>query len=477
MGLVLFALKSLVRRGRRNLLATIILAFGLMIFLIGNALLDGGAAGLTVVYRDGLIGDAAIGYADEQPISIWGYEELFSTQFTKIPVLDQAHSLEAELATHPAIASICPLVASAALLEIGQFRNPVYLMGTDSARFFPSRKLHFQVGAAPVSDDKPWIVISSGLARSMGRQPAIGEKIQITYADDGGFVIRGLPLAGIVDFPVQNAALDSLCIVDIPSAWELLGLSNKDQSNSIVAPETISTNTDDLFSGDLSDQIDDENTKSWDGASIKKLLQGDPSALKRPKDGALQFLLLQFKQGESFDSFAQQFKTIESSSQARLMDWRLAAGQSLRYVVSIQRIFNGGMLLFSVLVVMIFINTLSNAIMERRAEIGVFRALGARRKKVSLIFAIEYVSIGFVSLLIAMVAAGLVVIAINKAGIHLDNEILVNLFGGATLRAEILPSLVLKGIGLSLALPLVVVLFLSGRLASVTPQQAMQNGS
>ena len=480
MGLVLFALKSIVRRGHQNILAIGILAFGLFIFFIGNAILDSGTAGLAKVYRDAIIGDAAIGEMDSQPISIWGYEELFSTQFTKIPILGKSDALKKQLLENQGIASVTSLVANPTLLEVGSYRNPVYTMGVEATSFFPSRRFKFIHGSVPLSDASPWLVINNKVALAIQKAtthfPLVGETLQVTYADATGFVIRGIPLAGIVDFSVHNSALDSLILIDLPSAWDLLGLKKAEQNTSGTL--TGDANSDDLFSVSDSDSIppiEGDASGNWNSINIGKLLTAGDN--QRPRNGAIQFLLVQFKKGYNFDTLKHQYGDMEKNDFIRLMDWKGAAGQGLRYVISIQQIFNMGMLLFSVLIIMIFINTIGNAIFERKAEIGVLRALGARRSKVSLVFAIEYLAVGLVSMFIAIICSGLTVWLINGSSMELNNEVLVNLFGGSVLTAIIDSSLIVKGLILSMLIPLLVVIFMSGRLASITPQQAMQNGS
>lgn len=490
MQLILFALKSLYRRWQKNVLAVVILAAGLFLFLVGNAVMDGGSAGLKELYRDTLIGDGAVSFADKQDLSVWGYEDLFSSQFVRVPALPDGLALAAKLAADPAVESACPMLSSPVLLENNGFRSPLYMFGVSGADYFKGRAFNFSSGAAPADDGGPWVVINQAvadqIAHANGKYPGVGDSLQVTFAANGSFVIRALPIAGIVSLPVRNETLDRLCIVDLPSAWELLGLGA--ESDAAVSDAEASTPADaepaakPAAANDPDDMFSQGDTVvEASGASaamdIGKLLSASKTANQRPAAGEIHFVLLKYKPGKSLASLSPGLAASLSAGRAKPMDWGAAAGQSLRYVLSIQRIFNAGLVLFSLLVFVIFVNTVGNAIMERRSEIGILRALGARRKKVAFIFSVEYAVVGLAAFLVAAAGAWLAVQAIGALHVTISNEVLVNLFGGTTMRAELGGGLLLAGAALGILIPLLVIMALSGRLAAITPRQAMQNGT
>ncbi len=119
---------------------------------------------------------------------------------------------------------------------------------------------------------------------------------------------------------------------------------------------------------------------------------------------------------------------------ARAIRWKDAVGQVADLATIMRGATIGFVMLIFFVAIIIIMNTLSMAALERVSEIGMMRAVGAQKSFITRMFFMETALISFASGG-AGIAAGIVVVHIlNLAGITTDNHILLLLFGGKTFR-------------------------------------------
>ena len=103
-------------------------------------------------------------------------------------------------------------------------------------------------------------------------------------------------------------------------------------------------------------------------------------------------------------------------------------------IFALQYVFYIGLGFISLGAILVIMNALVISVLERVPEIGTMRSLGAGRPFIRNIFMLESLLLtggsAMAGLIIAIIASTLMA----KAGIKLQNPLLISLFGGATLQ-------------------------------------------
>ncbi|GAB1484364.1 hypothetical protein MASR2M78_31820 [Treponema sp.] len=136
----------------------------------------------------------------------------------------------------------------------------------------------------------------------------------------------------------------------------------------------------------------------------------------------------------------------ERQSEARVMDWRGAAGSSALLLFAVRMAFNIGVGFLILGAVLVIMNALVISVLERTGEIGSMRALGATRSFIRSLFILETMILTLASALVGVLIGVLATLALKKHGLPLDNPLLISLFGGNILR----PVITLSSIGVHL---------------------------
>jgi ABC-type lipoprotein release transport system permease subunit len=119
---------------------------------------------------------------------------------------------------------------------------------------------------------------------------------------------------------------------------------------------------------------------------------------------------------------------------ARAITWRKASGMIGSTSALIKGILFVFILLLFVVAVIIIVNTLSMAALERSSEIGMMRAVGARKGFISFMFLGETAVLSFFFGGAGIVAGIVITIVLTLNNFTTDNDMVQLLFGGDTFR-------------------------------------------
>ena len=114
-------------------------------------------------------------------------------------------------------------------------------------------------------------------------------------------------------------------------------------------------------------------------------------------------------------------------------DWRHAAGSTALYLFWMRKIFNIGIMIVLAAGFIIVNNSLIINVLDRTREIGTLRAIGAKKRFISLQCMVENIILTFTSGILGVLAGRICVHFINKAHITLSNTFLIQLFGSDAL--------------------------------------------
>lgn len=191
---------------------------------------------------------------------------------------------------------------------------------------------------------------------------------------------------------------------------------------------------------------------SGDGATIDyDSILGDLSERDRALEidtGAWQYILLRLDRGRNDRRVIEQLNEWfqQEGIAAQAADWEAAAGPFATTADVIRTVFNIAIIIIGVVAVIIIMNTLVISVIERTAEIGTMRALGAQRSFVWRMFlaetAVITVTFGTIGILVGVLVIGV----LNWIGIPATNTFLQVLFAGP----ELHPSVSLSALVLSI---------------------------
>lgn len=456
------ALRSLVRNRKSSLVLIGLVAVGVFLFLLGDAVLGVAATGIREEFQGGYTGDLAIRARFERKFGIFGFSVPTIGEYEEMPTLGQVERVKAILAAIPGIKPDVGLVSGAALLEGPrgrQIKVPVFgVNGESYFRLFPA--LDFISGASP-KNTEPWIVLSRSRAlelEKLEKKPlAIGDSLQFTMASGTAFTIRAVRLAGIVDTPMKGNNEYAAVYTDAGTLRALLGLGDGTATAEVSSGEPgLALDLEGFFSSSDPSISTAEGPRGLDLASSYLKTPG-PKALPvmaDPEQGAWHFLLSRVEPGISVASVLRQANKAlaREGIDAEAVGWLPVAGLNASILYLLKTVFEIGIGVLAGIVVLVLANGLAFSVIEQTREIGAMRAMGAQQGFVSRLFLLQSCLLVLAGTLLGGLGAWAILSVLETGGIPVDNAYLRLLFGSSFLR----PAFRLASLYLSIAGGLIV---------------------
>jgi ABC-type lipoprotein release transport system permease subunit len=194
-----------------------------------------------------------------------------------------------------------------------------------------------------------------------------------------------------------------------------------------------SDNLDSLF-GDTIVEKTDANSGNYDITTLigKKAVQKKLDV----DSGAYNMVFIKLKDIGAIDKSLAKLNSALSSAhaEARAISWKAAVGQLADTATLMRGATIGFVMLIFFVAIIIIMNTLSMAALERVSEIGMMRAVGAQKSFIAKMFFMETGMISLVFGGAGIVAGCIVVFILNIMNISTENDVVVLLFGGNVFR-------------------------------------------
>jgi putative ABC transport system permease protein len=258
------------------------------------------------------------------------------------------------------------------------------------------------------------------------------------YNDDNTTSDVRLGIKGVIKYKALNHVWGHFVIVDIESFRQCLGYFSASEKTTELAPEQKT-----LFSMDnanLDDMFNDNSLVVKNGKSAampQKIVRS--TAVAKPVDvdaGAYNMVLVFFKHDVAPEKALSDLNAALSAAKldVRAVGWKKAIGPLGNMAMLIKgALFVFVMFLFFVAIIII-VNTLSMAALERTSEIGMMRAVGARKGFISNMFFGETAMLSFVFGGAGIIMGIITVKILTLSHITSDNDMIQLLFGGDTFR-------------------------------------------
>jgi putative ABC transport system permease protein len=242
-------------------------------------------------------------------------------------------------------------------------------------------------------------------------------------------------IKGVIAYRTLNTIFGHFSITDIESYRECLGYFSSSAHAIQVAKEDQklldldTTNLDSLF-GTESLMVSNPQAKPTPAPAAI-------AAAKAPADvdieaGVYNMIFVKLKKGTSYNYAVSQLNKIFTANQAkvRAVTWKKASG----FIGSMTTIIKGSLLAFVSLLflvaIIIIVNTLTMAALERTPELGMMRAIGAQKQFVRLMFLSETAILSLVFGGAGFLLGAIIVNLIPMLNITSANDMVQLLYGG-----------------------------------------------
>jgi putative ABC transport system permease protein len=191
----------------------------------------------------------------------------------------------------------------------------------------------------------------------------------------------------------------------------------------------------DLFAGnDIMEDMDTE-AEHYDIAAMQQQTKRSEREV-HSDNGAYQFVALKFKPGISLEDGAERLRRMfaEAQMDVKMVPWKKTTGSVVQFAELTQGVLFVFVLFIFFVAAIVITNTLSMAALERTSEIGMMRAIGARKGFISKMFLAEIALLSIIFGGIGMLTGVFVVWGL--AALHLpatSHEMVSLLVGGDVL--------------------------------------------
>ncbi len=482
------AWRNLWRHKGKSLIIGVILCAGAFLMTAGNALLDGAMRGLEKNMIAWMTGHLVVTSIDHAGNDLFMQEEPMA-DITNYP------AVRAFLKRQEYVEDSLPITRGGMMIFNETGRNgEAFVFGVnfeDYQRFFGNNVTAVEGGVLKnggrgimISDEtrdaifdrqKFWVLPEGAelnperlTPRARKRFDKLGSDFRVARdlvvmgapLNSVGTDVR-LPVKGIFRFKQFNKLWGMNNLMDIESYRECFGyLTAAERAVTLSRGRETLLNAegDALFAADMVDVARNVSTKAYDVAKMQKDTRRTDRKIDLD-DGVYNMVFIRLGPGVSVDEGKELLTGAlrKADLGVRVLTWKESMGEG----EAISDIVQGALFLFVMFVffvaMLIIMNTLIIAVMERTQEIGMMRAVGARRGFISGMLLAENAQLalafgGSGILLGILLSLGLAALRISVA----DNEVLSLLCGGDVFR----PVISASGIGLG-AVQLAIAAFLS----------------
>ena len=274
--------------------------------------------------------------------------------------------------------------------------------------------------------------------------------------------LRKIKVSGFFTFAHSDTAIQDILYTDINSARILAGVTMGARTVTEI-PKSIDLSLadkseDDLFSDDAVGTMEEAvgiTEKKATAADLENILGSTElrNQLNMADTDAWHFMAVKLKDPSKTARTIADLNTwfAEEGLVAQALPWDKALVQYAAAIKMTQSLMIAVLTLLAVVVLIVIMNTLVVSVMERTAEIGTMRAIGAKRSFVRRLFYTESFLLACVGAVCGIVLAIIAGLIFNALGIRFSSETMAVMFGGYKIQTAISPAAVLSTLAAMLA--------------------------
>lgn len=438
------AFKSVISR-RSSAIIILFITFAVCLFCVANAVFDSTEQGVQTNYKASFTGDCIIRPQSKMQQSLFGDETPVTGELTVLSTLVPYSDIIETLKTLPEVEAFTGQVSGAVMAERSDGANRIvsYLFGVNAQDYLSLMKSIKIINGAPFEEGQRGVMLCKQVAQKL--DVTVGSMVQFVVADGPNFRIRAATVTAIFEYDIYNEIFGRFIIADPVTVRSVMDMTETFASDDYeIAEENTnlfleSDDFDDLFS----DAADFEY--ALESVSKNEEIDSDDSFEPAEPENAFSdsttwnYLLIRLKPAVKDSAFIKKVNRLfrKKGWPVQATDWRHAAGSTALYLFWMRKIFNIGIMIVLAAGFIIVNNSLIINVLDRTREIGTLRAIGAKKRFISLQCMIENIILTFTSGILGVIAGKICVHFINKAHIILSNSFLIQLFGSEALSVSV----------------------------------------
>ena len=467
------ALKNVISR-KSSYAIVLFITMAITLFCVANAVFDSTEQGIQNCFISSFTGDLIIRSKTKTQVSLFGDDTPVTGQMTRIEKIIPYDEIKKTVESLPEFKGCVSQVTGAGLVSGRGPSKTLFVFGVNAGDYIEVMSALHIIEGEPYAPGEKGVMVCKTLAESMKLK--IGDKIQFTVADGPSFRIRAGTLTAIFDYDTKNDIFERFVIADPDVVRSIMDIDNgmnytdieiaEDKTALLDADMDIDALFDDAFDVDA----------IWEDTEI---IAEEPESIFSEDDVAESFswnyLVVKLKNSSDASSVIGKLNRIFSRNgwPVEATDWRHAAGSTSLYLYWMRVIFNVGIMIVLAAGFIIINNTLIINILDQTREIGTLRAIGAKKRFISLQYMIETftmtITSGILGTLLGILASRL----ITRAHITFTNSFLIQLFGSDALTLTVTGSNIFSLFMLAVALGFVGWLYPVITALKVYPVKAM----
>ena len=478
------ALKSVISR-RSSLVIILFITFAVCLFCVANAVFDSTEQGVQTNFVASFTGDFIIRPKTKIQQSLFGDETPVTGELTVLDTIVPYEKIVKTLSDMSEISGTTGQISGAAMVERadGAGRTASYVFGVEGEPYLSLMKSIHILRGKPYVHGERGAMLCSQMASKLGVD--VGSTIQFIVSDGPNYKIRAATVTAVFEYDIYNEIFGRFVIVDPITVRSLLGINEvfstdsynlSDDATNLFSENNDFSDFDDLFA-DVTDydealiSVDAEN-ESYDFEKTDEIDSADSLS----ESTTWNYLIIRLKEGQSVKKVMKKVKRIfrKNGWPVQVADWRHAAGSTALYLYWMRKIFNIGIVIVLAAGFIIVNNTLIINILDRTREIGTLRAVGAKKRFISLQCMVENLILTISSGIFGVIAGSICTHFINKAHIVLHNSFLVQLFGSSAISIHVTGGNILKLFILVITLALLGWIYPVINALKVSPVDAIQ---
>ena len=478
--IIKLALRNLKEHKSKTLIIAMFILFGVAIVVMGNSFLESVNRGLEKDFRANVTGDLAITTIPEKGtiIDVFGVNNTSSltTEILKVPAITELERVEQILDETEGIKKRSKLISAQVILtkdeeidfsiltddekDVSYTDIPfaVLFAGERGAyqELFPDLKI--VEGRYPEKGTNEILVdtrILDGFVKSWGKTLAVGDDVLMATMDG---IVREGKVVGTCKPANEYSALFQAVYCQPEMARAFSGLTYA-ASFSQELPDSVDLSIsdmseDDIFGDDDLFDIEEDSNFLGSAADFDNIL-GDTTLrdkLNKTDDGTWQYVLAKLDNPHADKKIIAQLnkRFKEEGLNLQAIDWTIAAASYTGMVGMISIVFNVLIIILSIVVFIIIMNTMIVSVIERTSEIGTMRAIGAEKKFVKKLFYSEAVILTLIASVAGIIFAFICMAIFNSCNIVITNSFAKMILGGGLLHFSPTPTILIVTIVVAL---------------------------
>ena len=438
------AVRNVIQHKSKTLIIGLLITIGITVLVTGNAIFQTASQSLENVFTQDYTGHVMVYGIPKEPltsVSIFGPVGGSDPTLSTLPRYDKIIEY---IDKAKGVAGYTPQVYGLGSIGTAEYTNIVAVFfGIAPDRYKSTFDNIIIEKGEFLKQDEEGIMINSRTVRLLKEinnlDVKTGDKLIINSIGKWGMKIRETTVKAFYEF--KNSINYSLPIIfiDHQTLRSLMGLNLAGFGTVRLTPEESA-----LLKSDETDILSQWDVDKLENSPGKTEEPVDPLSILHEKtaedtETSWNYLLIKLNEPQQADTFIKDMNAwlSEQNIRARAQDWKQASGGLAKGAEDLQSLLNIIMFLTAVVTVIVIVNTLVITIIERIPEIGMMRAMGARKSFVRRLIAVETLTVFLFFGLLGIILGSLVVLLLHFTGIPATNPFFQLALGKDVLRPVI----------------------------------------